>query len=329
MRDFERKLITEWRRLQLPMTDATVIIAVSGGADSISLLLATDELRKLGKLDLRLVASHFNHGLRGAESDEDEEFVRQICSERNIEFALGRAGSKHISDVEQSARNDRYDFLRSTAENLRASFVCTAHTRNDQAETFLLNLIRGSGVDGLAGMAAARSLNGSDTSIHLVRPLLNWAFRGDTEQYCHELDQTYRSDTMNEDGSFTRVRIRQILLPLLKDFNPKIIDRLADTAGLLRDEIGPKTDEFQETLSISDLSDLSEPEVRRAVRSWLAGHRGTLKQLGLKHIDAVRRLVNSRKSGKTVELPGGDRVVKEGGKLAFIKNNVEKRPAGA
>ena len=134
---------------------------------------------------------------------------------------------------------------------------------------------------------------------------------------------------MNEDGSFTRVRIRQILLPLLKDFNPKIIDRLADTAGLLRDEIGPKTDEFQETLSISDLSDLSEPEVRRAVRSWLAGHRGTLKQLGLKHIDAVCRLVNSRKSGKTVELPGGDRVVKEGGKLAFIKNNVEKRPAGA
>jgi len=123
MRDFERKLITEWRRLQLPMTDATVIIAVSGGADSISLLLATAELRKLGKLDLRLVASHFNHGLRGAESDEDEEFVRQICSERNIEFALGRAGSKHTSDVEQSARNDRYEFLRSTAENLRACFV--------------------------------------------------------------------------------------------------------------------------------------------------------------------------------------------------------------
>lgn len=329
MRDFERKLITEWRRLQLPMTDATVIIAVSGGADSISLLLAADELKKLGKLEIRLVAAHFNHSLRGAESDEDEGFVRRLCLERNIELAIGRAKSKHRSDVEQSARNDRYDFLRTTVENLKSSFVCTAHTRNDQAETFLLNLIRGSGINGLAGMAAVRRLTDSETSIQLIRPLLSWAHRGDTEQYCHELDCKYRSDTMNEDESFTRVRIRQILLPLLKDFNPKIIDRLADTAGLLRGEIDPKGDESHRGLFISELSRLSEAELRRAVRSWLAGHRGSLRQLGLKHIDAVCRLVNSRKSGKTVELPGGDRVVKEEGRLAFIKNNVEKRSAGA
>ena len=134
---------------------------------------------------------------------------------------------------------------------------------------------------------------------------------------------------MNEDGSFARVRIRQILIPLLKDFNPKIIDRLADTAGLLRDEMGANQDEPHVDLSVSELSWLSEAEARRAVRSWLVGNRGSLRQLGLKHIDAVCRLVNSRKSGKTVELPGGDRVLKEGGKLAFIKNNVEKRPAGA
>jgi len=329
MRDFERKLITEWRRLELPMTDAAVVIAVSGGADSISLLLAADELRKQRKLDLRLIAAHFNHSLRGDESDADEEFVRRICSERNIELALGRAKSKHTSDIEQSARNDRYDFLRTTAENLKASFVCTAHTRNDQAETFLLNLIRGSGVNGLAGMPAARSLTRSDTSIQLIRPLLNWAHRGDTEQYCQEIDCKYRVDKMNDDVSFARVRIRQILVPLLKDFNPKIIDRLADTAGLLRDEMGGNQVEPHGDLFISELSGISEAEARRAVRSWLAGNRGSLRQLGLKHIEAVCRLVNSRKSGKKVELPGGDTVVKEQGRLAFIKNSVEKRPPGA
>ena len=325
MRNFERNLITEWRSLELSFSESTIVVAVSGGADSVSLLLALEELRKLGKLGLRIVAAHFNHGLRGKESDVDEAFVRVLCSDRNIELSVSRSIKKHLSNIEQGARIERYEFLRQTALNVNASAVLTGHTVDDQAETLLLNLIRGSGIRGLSGMATVRELTRDEGHIKLVRPLLTWARRGDTENYCRELNVNYRFDTMNEDEVFTRVRIRKVLLPLLLDFNPKIVERLSDTARLLREQIMDTPEVTAEALSLSDLKVLSDAELGRTVRSWLAVNRGDSRQLELKHIDAVRRLVNSRKSGKTVELPGGDVVVKEGGKLVFGKNLVEKR----
>jgi len=323
MRVFERHLITEWRRLELPSLDDSVVVAVSGGADSLSLLLATDELRKLAKINVRIVAAHFNHKLRGVESESDESFVREVCSERNIELAVGRSAPKHSSNIEQNARVERYDFLKKTAANVGSLTVMTAHTVDDQAETFLLNLIRGSGVRGLSGMAPIRDLAAGD--IKLIRPLLNWAKRADTEAYCYELGAKYRSDTMNEDEVFTRVRVRKILIPLLRDFNPKIVDRLAETARLLRQEVGPMIESTAEVLTLAELRPLQEPELNKLLRAWLEANRGDLRQIELKHIDAISRLVNSRKSGKTVELPGGFVVIKEDGMLTLGKNVVEKR----
>ena len=177
MRNFERSLITEWRRLQLPRSDNVIIVAISGGADSMSLLLAVNELKKQNKLDLRIVAAHFNHRLRGVASDEDELFVRELVAERKIEFAVEHSKKKYTSNVEEKARIERYKFLQRTAENLDAFAVLTAHTVDDQAETFLLNLIRGSGIRGLSGMRPIREL-GSQTL--LVRPLLSWARRSET-----------------------------------------------------------------------------------------------------------------------------------------------------
>lgn len=324
MRGFERKLITEWRRMELPVEGAVVVVAVSGGADSLSLLLAADELRMLGKLEIRIVAAHFNHKLRGEESEADETFVRNLCIDRGIEFAASHSRSKPENNIEQAARFERYEFLRQTAENLRSPLVLTAHTIDDQAETFLLNLIRGSGIRGLSGMRPIRDLSENDPSIKLVRPLIGWARRLDTEAYCRELGVEYRSDTMNEDEAFTRVRVRKILLPLLRDFNPKIIERLAETARLMSLEIGSSTETAVDTLELRQLVDLSEGELNRQLRAWLAANRGGLRQIGLKHIEAVGRLVNSRKSGKTVELPGGSTVSRENGMLVFNKNNVEK-----
>src|SRR5690348_13102619 len=253
MRSFERNLITEWRGLELPVSDTTVVVAVSGGADSGSLLLGAGELQDLSKLDLRIVAAHFNHDLRGDESDEDETFVRSLCSDRKIELAAGRSTHKHLSNVEQGARIERYTFLQQVAENVNAGLVLTGHTLDDQAETFLLNLIRGSGIRGLSGMRPVRDLTSSINSIKLVRPLMTWARRADTEAYCRELSVEYRQDTMNEDESFTRVRIRKILLPLLKDFNPKIVERLAETAALLREEIPDEPDATAGDLKLADL----------------------------------------------------------------------------
>ena len=324
MRHFERRLITEWRRLELPVNEAVIAIAVSGGADSISLLVALDELRKTGKLDLRIAAAHFNHKLRGDESDADEAFVRELCVNRKIEFAVGHSQVKPTSNIEQAARLERYDFLRRTADALKASYVLTAHTVNDQAETFLLNLIRGSGVQGLSGMRPIRNLSDNDPVIKLARPLLGWARRGDTESYCHEIGVSYRSDTMNEDEAFTRVRIRKILLPLLQDFNPKIIERLAETARLLGHEIGQNGEIPAEPLKLAELKKMSEGPLNRLLRSWIGANRGNLKQISAKHVDAIRRLINSRKSGKIVEIPGGSTIEKQGGMLVFNNNNIEK-----
>ena len=156
MHKFVRSLITEWRRLGLPFGGETIVVAVSGGADSLSLLLSLDDLRTRKKLELRIVAAHFNHKLRGHESDADEEFVRQLAIDKDIELAIGHGPIAEKGNVEQNARNARYAFLFQTAKNLNAWGVATAHTMNDQAETFLLNLIRGSGRDGLSGMPPVR-----------------------------------------------------------------------------------------------------------------------------------------------------------------------------
>lgn len=328
MHKFVRNLLTEWRRLGLPFKDETVIVAVSGGADSASLLLGIHELKYREKLDLRIVAAHFNHKLRGEESDEDENFVRRLTTERGIELAAGRSILSYQGNVEQIARTERYDFLHETAENLNALAVLTAHTIDDQAETFLLNLIRGSGVQGLSGMRPIRELSPAGKlakPVSLARPMLKWARRADTENFCREMDVQYRFDTMNEDEAFRRVRVRKVLIPLLEDFNPKIVERLAETARLLQNEIANTDEPDHNELSVTDLKILSERSLKSTLRAWLSANRGDLRQIELKHVEAIERLVNSRKSGKTVELPGGSTVVKTGGKLVFNKNKVEKR----
>lgn len=340
MNDFVRNLLTEWRKLELPFEEKTFVAAVSGGADSVALLLALEDLRKREKLKNRFVIAHFNHNLRGGESEKDVEFVRSLCIKFNFEFAVGTGHVSTQGNLEQNARIARYDFLRKTAENLHAYAVLTAHTINDQAETFLINLIRGSGLQGLSGMNVIRSLNKEKSNkeksqipypkskILLVRPLLNWAKRADTENFCRECEIEPRYDTMNEDLAFKRVRVRKVLLPLLEDFNPKIIETLANTASLMRRQIAENSSaesfEFAEELSLSELKNLSKPQLYSSLRLWLAKHRGNLRELDLKHIEAVERLIHSKKSGKTVELPNGQRVIKENGRLLFKNLKVEK-----
>jgi tRNA(Ile)-lysidine synthase len=344
MHDFTRKFLTEWRKLELPFEEKTLVVAVSGGADSVSLLLVLNDLRMRKKLEHRFVIAHFNHNLRGEDSEKDAEFVKCLCVKFNFELALGSGNVTKQGNIEQNARIARYEFLRKTAENIHADAVLTAHTLNDQAETFLINLIRGSGLQGLSGMKAVRFLEEKNESgirnqesginesqIRLVRPLLNWAKRADTENFCRENEIQYRYDTMNEDVAFKRVRVRKILLPLLKDFNPKIVETLAQTARLLGDEINishetenrkPKTDE--QFLKLNELVNLTKTNLYLTLREWLAFNRGNLRGLELKHIEAVERLIFSRKSGKTIELPNGETVVKENGKLSFKIFKVEK-----
>ncbi|MFL6466795.1 MAG: tRNA lysidine(34) synthetase TilS [Pyrinomonadaceae bacterium] len=303
----------------MPIIGESVIVAVSGGADSTALILALMDLKKRKKLDLEFIVAHFNHKLRGKESDADEKFVKKIAEAGGLEFISTAGGLKGASDLEQQARNERYAFLAKLSKGRGAGVVLTAHTLNDQAETFLLNLVRGSGIDGLRAMPAIRLLDSQKSVTRLARPLLRWAKREDTEQFCLEQGVKFRQDRMNFDPKFTRVRLRRSILPELAKINPKIVETLAKTAGILQslDHLPEKDGACSEFLDLSTLKPLSENDLNSTLREWISKNRGNSRGLELKHIEAVGRLVNSRKSGRIVELPGGDSVIKSGGRLAF------------
>ena len=335
MHSFVRNLITEWRRLDLPFEGGTVVVAVSGGADSVSLLLAIHDLTQRKKLGHHIVVAHFDHGLRGAESDADAKFVRELTDKLGIDLAIKHGKVATKGNLEQNARDVRYAFLKETAKSLASFAILTGHTINDQAETFLLNLIRGSGVAGLSGMTPVRDLVVEETKDGplllpystpplLIRPLLTWAKREDTEAFCDAMDIAYRRDSMNEDTAYKRVQIRKILLPLLADMNPNIIDTLANTAGLMQASVENSKDSNHlpppDELILGEVKDLPVSELNSLIRAWLKRHRGTTRALELKHIDAVSRLILSTKSGRAAELPGGGRVVKSAGKLVYEEN---------
>jgi len=330
MHKFVRNLITEWRKLGLPFRGEGIVVAVSGGADSMSLLLAIQDLTIRKKLELRVTVAHFNHKLRGRESNGDEKFVIETAVSMGLEVIAASSKIKAKGNLEQNARDARYKFLAEAARDSGAKFVITGHTLNDQAETFLMNLIRGSGVDGLRGMKAVRDLN---AEVKLVRPLLSWARRDDTEGFCREQGTSYRSDRMNEDEGFTRVRIRKTVLPLLSELNPKVIEALARTSTLIEESannraVYPDSNQSGKnptaSLELRALKRLAKPDLYNHLRVWIKEMRGNLRSLELKHIEAVERLIFSRKSGKTVELPGNGVVIKQGGRLTFRHIKVDK-----
>jgi tRNA(Ile)-lysidine synthase len=342
--NFARNLRKEWRKLKLPAENQTVVVAVSGGADSCGLLLALDELKKAGKLDLKLIAAHFNHNLRGREGETDAEFVRDLANKNGVEFVTETAGNlaETKDNLEQAARRLRYEFLFKAALKYNAFAVLTAHTLNDQAETFLLNLTRGSGLEGLSGMEQCRKLK-DETDILLIRPLLSWAERELTVEYCRNNKIDYCHDIMNKDENFNRVKIRKKIIPLLKEINPQIIQTIYQTTRLLfednlqldfeaqkafqtavENDVGGWSD-FTEILKTKQMLDFTPSVRRRVLRIWLEKARGTLRRLERKHIAAIERII-AGENGKFVELPDNEIIVKKGNRLAFIKRKVEKSP---
>ncbi len=327
---FARRLLAEWKRLELPLEGARIVVAVSGGADSTALLLALDELTKAQRLELRLTVAHLNHGWRGKASDEDARWVAKLAKQTGYEIQVGRVNAKKLAaktldNLEQAARRARYEFLANTANQTRAVLVVTAHTMDDQAETVLLNLLRGSGADGLGGMEPVRTLDASARAT-LARPLVEWARRRDTEEYCRRLGVAFRFDETNADERFARARVRRQLLPLMQTFNSRAVEALSRTARLLREDTAALElaaarllNEASHVDGVSaDILAAAQSAVRwRALRRWIAQGRGDLRRLELVHILAVERLLYGERGGRVVELPGGARVTRRRGSLQF------------
>jgi tRNA(Ile)-lysidine synthase len=239
---------------------AGVVVAVSGGADSVALVRALDAARD-PHAPPPLVLAHLNHQLRGSASDADEEFVvalhaqltaagrpnLTLCRTRRDIAAQARAEG---ANLEALARRERYRWLAEVAQAHGMKYIATGHTANDQAETVLHRLLRGTGVRGLRGIAPHRQLGLGRT---LIRPLLS-ATRADLLAYLHELGQPYREDASNRDMRFTRNRIRHQLLPhLATHYNPAVVRVLASLAEQVQEMYGMEEAEARALLAEAEL----------------------------------------------------------------------------
>jgi tRNA(Ile)-lysidine synthase len=250
---FASNLLAEWRSLELPVSEVSVVVAVSGGSDSTALLLGLDELVKKQKLHLKLTVAHLDHGLRD-ESEADAHWVRRLGKELDYDVVTAKAHLKKSTpskgNLEQAARTARYKFFLKTAKKNHAKLVLTAHTLDDQAETILLRLLRGSAAEGLSGIPAVRDIE-PGANVRVARPLLSWARRSDTEDYCRRRQIEFRVDEMNHDEAFARVRVRKQLLPLMKSFNNRVVEALSRTATLLGEDAVALSDEAGRLLEMA------------------------------------------------------------------------------
>jgi tRNA(Ile)-lysidine synthase len=337
---FARLLLIEWHKLRLPTSDDTVVVAVSGGADSIALLLAIEELKTHNKLYNRICVAHLDHRLRKL-SSKDAKWVAGLATKLGFQSVTGRSkvaeDARAASDnLEQAAREARYAFLERTAKKVSASYVLTAHTMDDQAETVLLRLMRGSAGAGLGGMESLRPL-AKNSSIKLVRPLL-WARRAETEDYCRLRKIEFLSDEMNDDQRFARVKVRKQLLPLMQSFNNRIVEALSRTAAQLREDgavlfndsgallrkasiPGDESETNAPALDVKVLANAPPALRRRALRQWLADARGSTRRLEMVHLSAVENLLKGSAGGRVAELPSGGRVVRRRNRLEFESEN--------
>src|SRR5438309_8973231 len=304
-------------------------IGVSGGSDSVALLRILQELS--GQQGIRLAVLHFNHGLRGADSEGDEQFVAALAGQLSLPFfsarenVAGLARARHLN-LEDAARRLRYGFFAAVARDRRIDRAAVAHTADDQAETVLARVLRGTGP---AGLAAIYPVNG-----HVVRPLLE-VRRAELREYLGNLGQTWREDASNYDRSRLRSRLRHEVLPILEhDIQPAIVNHLSRLARMSRED-----EAFWRALTRARLHTLLEREdgrlrirsadllnptsnagpplgidlpeearlavTQRLVRGIIQELRGHCRQWTADHVERVVHLAVAGSSGSRLELPGG------------------------
>jgi tRNA(Ile)-lysidine synthase len=323
----ESRVLSFVQRHKLIPRGETLVVGVSGGADSVCLLHLLAEWRQ--KLRLKLHAAHLDHQLRGAESEADARYVVSLADSLGVPVTVGRRDVNAYRDerncsLEEAARELRYDFLAAVAGDVGAARVAVGHTRDDQVETILLHILRGAGTAGLCGIKPCSPLTGGggeaagaprkQSPLLAVRPLLELS-REETMRYCQEHQLQPRSDSSNLSPAFLRNRLRLQLLPLLREYNPGVdraLLRLAEIAdadvsfieeqarqmwdGVAREEGGVIY------LDKKKVASLPLALQRQVIRVAIARISGNTRDIEANHVEAVRGLVSAPR-GKSASLP--------------------------
>jgi tRNA(Ile)-lysidine synthase len=311
-----------------------LLLAVSGGPDSIALLSLLAALAPSWRLKLTVV--HFNYGLRGSESDGDEAFVSSFCQARNIPLVVRRpvlSKQPRASSLQQLARWARYEAMKSLAHEHHADRIVTGHTANDQAETMLMWMLRGAGLTGLAGMPFIREKI-------IVRPLLKTT-RDEILSYLKQEGLSYRQDSSNLIGLYRRNQVRRDLLPVMEDITPGIVRLLERQADVLRaddayleqvvDElyrslitVDAKGDQRFERQAVDALPDALK---RRLVRHILKGTDRDQRAPNLRVVESVLRFLSGKSKGRRVSLRGAD-VVRDRERVVVIRRKRQHHASG-
>lgn len=331
--DLTEQLLRKTREHGLLRAGMRVGVAVSGGADSVALLRLLVAMR--AELGVVVSAVHFNHKLRGKASDADEKFVAALAEKLGVTLHLGRAdvagkAKREKANLEDAARRARYEFFERLAERGAMEIVATAHTMDDQAETVLAHIFRGTGIAGLAGIHPVAG--------RVVRPLLGFR-REVLRRYLRAKKQRWREDASNRDLTRTRARMRKKLLPLLeKQFNPAVIEHLAALADRAREQASfvqrlaeqlflkhvlvdgnSARIELAELLNPLALQQAGESEVLRArlIQEIAERTRQRRGQISAGHIAAIVQIAKMGETGKRLQIPGGIDVLRERNALLF------------
>ncbi len=325
---FEHTLLKQVRQLGLLVPGDRVVVAVSGGADSVALAQVLSAWRE--RLDLELAVAHVEHGLRGKESLDDAKFVEQLARRLGLPFYLKRINLKPLlrkrqgESVQAVARERRYEQLQAVAREWGGTKVAVGHTQDDQAETVLIAMLRGAGLAGLSGMPARREPC-------VIRPFLRVS-RSEIVQYLDEKSCGFRVDSSNADPKYVRNRLRRELIPLMKTFNPGVVSVLSRQAAILREEhrylnevakaslesveVGRANDRV--VWSRARLLSLPVPIQRRMILLTAEMLWNKPSPLGFEAVDALLQHVVHGTSGSSGRFAGLD-VVREYDRLTFIK----------
>ncbi len=316
--------------------DESVLIGVSGGADSVAMLYGI--LALSGIYRWRIGVAHLDHGLRGSESDADAGFVEAVAKKLELPFYKEKTNlhARNINEgvnLEEAGREARYEFFDKIADQAGYDKIAVGHQQQDAAEQVVLNLLRGTGPDGLGGLASVRG--------RVIRPLIETP-RREIEQFLQDKKISCRFDQSNADNSFTRNRVRNCLIPELQSFNPGIEETLLRLSAVMRKEsewiddivaglyeaaVIRRNPEFCElTLSVNKISSLHRAALRRLMRKAILEVKGDLRRIGYQHIEDVISLVSRQSPGfAQIHLPGRIRAVRNEDRLELRKEKKSLR----